>query len=137
MISFDSFWKIPNFLHLTERVHDFGTKIFAQLTAGWGRVFPGSLAERVARSGAEFIAPSLTPLFWKPDIVARAMTTDEVDGLVEALAKSALIAREAQFDGIELHGHEGYLMDQFTSALWNKRTDKYGGDLAGRMHFTL
>ncbi len=137
MISFDSFWKIPNFLQLTERVHDFGTRIFAQLTAGWGRVFPGSLAERAARSGAEFIAPSPTPLFWKPDILARAMTTEEVGGLIEALAKSALIAREAQFDGIELHGHEGYLMDQFTSALWNKRTDKYGGNLAGRMHFVL
>jgi 2-enoate reductase len=136
-ISFDSFWKVANFLQLTERVHDFGTRIFAQLTAGWGRVFPGSLAARAARNGAEFIAPSPTPLFWKPEIMARAMTTDEVDGLVEALAKAALIAREAQFDGIELHGHEGYLMDQFTSALWNKRTDKYGGDLAGRMHFVL
>jgi 2-enoate reductase len=136
-ISFDSFWRIPNFLQLTERVHDFGTRIFAQLTAGWGRVFPGSLAERAAQKGSQFIAPSDTPLFWKPEIMAKAMTTEQVEGLIEALARAALIARESQFDGIELHGHEGYLMDQFTSALWNRRTDKYGGDLTGRMQFVL
>ena len=88
-ISFDSFWKIPNFLQLTERVHDFGTKIFAQLTAGWGRVFPGSLAERAARNGFQFIAPSAMPLFWKPEIMARAMTTEEVEGLVAAIARAA------------------------------------------------
>ena len=136
-ISFDSFWKIPNFLQLTERVHDFGSKIFAQLTAGWGRVFPGSLAERAARNGSQFIAPSAMPLFWKPEIMARAMTTEEIEGLVAAIARAAVIAKESQFDGIELHGHEGYLMDQFTTALWNKRTDKYGGDLMGRMEFVL
>jgi 2-enoate reductase len=48
-----------------------------------------------------------------------------------------VIAKESQFDGIELHGHEGYLMDQFMTALWNKRTDWYGGDLKGRMQFAL
>ena len=40
-------------------------------------------------------------------------------------------------DGIELHGHEGYLFDQFTTALWNHRTDKYGGDLTGRLTFPI
>jgi 2-enoate reductase len=136
-ISFDSFWKIPNFLQLTERVHDFGTKIFAQLTAGWGRVFPGSLAERAARNGFQFVTPSAMPLFWKPEIMAREMTIEEVEKLVANIAQAAVIAKESQFDGIELHGHEGYLMDQFTTALWNKRTDKYGGDLMGRMEFVL
>jgi 2-enoate reductase len=136
-ISFDSFWKVPNFLQLTERVHDFGSKIFAQLTAGWGRVFPGSLAERAARNGFQFVAPSVTPLFWKPEIVAREMTVEEVEKLVANIARAAVIAKESQFDGIELHGHEGYLMDQFTTTLWNKRTDKYGGDLMGRMEFAL
>ena len=77
------------------------------------------------------------PLFWKPEIMARAMTTEEIEGLVAAIARAAVIAKESQFDGIELHGHEGYLMDQFSTALWNKRTDKYGGDLMGRMEFVL
>jgi 2-enoate reductase len=137
MISFDSPWRVPNFVQLTERVHDFGTPIFAQLSAGWGRVFPGSLAGRAAQAGAQFLSPSDTPLFWKPEITARSMTTRQVEGLIAALARAAVIAREAQFDGIELHGHEGYLMDQFTTVLWNKRTDEYGGDLMGRMTFAL
>jgi len=136
-ITFDLQGKIPNFLQLTERVHDFGTKIFAQLTAGWGRVFPGALAERLARTGAQFVAPSRAPLFWRPEIIARGLTTEEVEEMVNAFGNAARIARESKFDGIELHGHEGYLIDQFTTTLWNKRTDKYGGNLTGRMHFPL
>ncbi|MCG6534976.1 MAG: FAD-dependent oxidoreductase, partial [Syntrophales bacterium LBB04] len=84
-----------------------------------------------------FVAVSKGPLFWKPEITARELTTEEVDGLVSSFGKAALIAKLGQFDGIELHGHEGYLMDQFTCALWNKRKDKYGGDLMGRMEFVL
>jgi 2-enoate reductase len=136
-MAFNYFWKVPNFLQLTERVHDFGTKIFAQLTAGFGRVIPGALAEANVRAGLQPIAPSPMPIYWRPGIMARELSTEEVDGLVHALGKAALIARESEFDGVELHGHEGYLMDQFTTALWNKRTDKYGGDLTGRMHFVL
>jgi 2-enoate reductase len=136
-IIFDSPWRVPNFLQLTERVHDFGAKIFPQLTAGWGRVFPGTLAGQLARRGAQFVAASSGPLFWKPEISARELTTEEVDGLVRAFGNAAVIAKQGGFDGIELHGHEGYLMDQFTCALWNKRSDKYGGDLMGRMHFVL
>jgi 2-enoate reductase len=134
IVTFDSSWKIPNFIQLTERVHDCGAKIFAQLTAGFGRVFPGRLLDR---PGLDPIAPSRTPLFWRPDIEAREMTTAEVDALVEAFGNAVLIAKTSQFDGVELHGHEGYLMDQFTTALWNRRTDKYGGDLMGRMNFVL
>jgi 2-enoate reductase len=136
-VTFDSRWKVPNLLQLTERVHDFGTKIFAQLTAGWGRFFPGVLAERQARAGARFVAASESPLFFNPRITARELTTEEVDGFVAAFGNAALLAREGGFDGVELHGHEGYLMDQFTTALWNNRTDKYGGDLMGRMEFPL
>ncbi len=136
-ITFDSHWKVPKFLELTERVHDFGAKIFVQLSAGWGRVFPGTLAEHLACKGAQFVAASGGPLFWKPEIVARELTTGEVDELVRSFGNAAVIAKQAGFDGIELHGHEGYLMDQFATALWNKRTDKYGGDLKGRMHFIL
>jgi 2-enoate reductase len=136
-ITFDSPWQVPNFLQLTERVHDFGTKIFVQLSAGWGRVFPGTLAEQFARKGERFVGASEGPLFWRPAIIARELTTLEVDGLVQAFRNAAVIAKLGGFDGIELHGHEGYLMDQFTTALWNRRTDKYGGDLQGRMCFVL
>lgn len=134
LVTFDSPWRIRNFIQLTERVHDYGAKIFAQITAGFGRVFPRLLADRPK---VQPVAPSSTPLFWRPNIIAREMTTEEVDALVEAFGNAALIAKASQFDGVELHGHEGYLMDQFTTALWNRRTDKYGGDLIGRMNFVL
>lgn len=136
-VTFDSHWKVPNLLQLTERVHDFGSKIFAQLTAGFGRVFPRGLAEAAIHRGIQPVAPSEIPLFWNPKIIAREMRTDEVDGLVNAFGNAAEMAKLGQFDGIELHGHEGYLMDQFTTALWNKRCDKYGGHLMERMHFVL
>ncbi len=135
--AFDSHWKVPNFLQLTERVHDFGSKIFVQLSAGFGRVFPSERVSTLAHHRAQPVAPSEVPLFWNPQIIARELTTEEVDGLVRAFRNAAVIAVDSGFDGIELHGHEGYLMDQFTCALWNRRTDKYGGDLKGRMHFVL
>jgi 2-enoate reductase len=134
MVTFDSFWKVRNFIQLTERVHDYGAKIVAQLQAGFGRVFPGPLADR---PGVQPIAPSPTPLFWRPNIKARELTTEEIGTLIRSFGNAALIAKASDFDGIELNGHEGYLIDQFTSSLWNRRTDKYGGDLMGRMNFVL
>jgi 2-enoate reductase len=137
LVTFDAWWKVRNFIQLTERVHDYGAKIFAQLTAGFGRVFINRLADKAVEAGVQPVAPSPTPLFWRPKIMAREMTTGEIDELVESFGKAALIAKASQFDGVELHGHEGYLMDQFKTVLWNRRTDKYGGDLTGRMNFVL
>jgi 2-enoate reductase len=134
LVTMDADWKVVNFIQLTERVHDYGAKIFAQLTAGFGRVFPPNVIDGAV---SEPIAPSPMPLFWRPDRMARELTTSEIDELVGAFGKAASIVKASQFDGIELHGHEGYLMDQFSTPLWNKRKDKYGGDLTGRMTFVL
>ncbi len=132
--TFDHLIKTRNLKQLTERIHDHNCKIFAQLTAGWGRVYRPSL---VAITGHRPFAPSETPLYWTPDKMAREMTIEEIEGLIDALAHAALVAREGGFDGIELHGHEGYLLDQFKTALWNRRKDSYGGDFWGRMKFPL
>jgi len=134
LVAFDSLWKIRNFRELTERVHDHGAKIFAQLTAGFGRVFPRGLADEFKK---QLIAPSSCSIFGRPDIAAREMSKDEIYSLIKSFGKAAEIAKKSDFDGIELHGHEGYLMDQFTSGLWNKRTDEYGGNIIGRMNFVL
>lgn len=64
---------------------------------------------------------------------ARAMTADEIRALVDAYADGARRAAEAGFDVIELHGAHGYLLGQFLSPLTNRRTDRYGGDLNGRL----
>jgi 2-enoate reductase len=134
LVTFDSLWKIRNFNELTERVHDHGAKIFVQLTAGFGRVLPRGLAEKARE---KLVAPTSSSIFGNPNIIAREMSKIEIESLIKSFGNAAIIAKKSGFDGIELHGHEGYLMDQFTSALWNKRTDEYGGDIAGRMNFVL
>lgn len=115
---------------LTERVHAHGAKIFLQLTMGLGR--SGAPAFLEGRP----VAPSAIPNYWDPKVTCRELTTDEVETIVKRFGESAHIAVESGFDGVEIHAvHEGYLLDQFTIALFNRRNDKYGGDLKGR--FTL
>lgn len=65
----------------------------------------------------------------------RALTADEIKSLVDAYAEGARRAVEAGFDVIELHGAHGYLLGQFLSPLTNRRTDRYGGDVNGRLTF--
>lgn len=128
----DSTYKTFTLKHLNERVHDQGTKIFIQLSAGFGRVLPPAAA-RIRQP----IAPSKTPLYWRPKITAREMREKEIQQLIDNIGSAAKLAKASRFDGIELHAHEGYMMDQFTAALWNRRKDRYGGDLKGRMNFSL
>ena len=62
------------------------------------------------------------------------MTIDEIKELIAFFVACAVVAKESKFDGVEIHAvHEGYLLDQFAIALYNKRTDEYGGDLRGRL----
>jgi len=118
---------------LADAVHDYGAKIAVQLTAGQGRVtFP----DYVRKEGIA-VAPSTLPSFWNPNVMARELTLEEIERLVQAFESAAEIVSQAGIDAIELHGHEGYLFDQFKTALWNKRTDKYGGDLEGRLRFSM
>ena len=67
----------------------------------------------------------------------RMLEKTELEGLVEAYAAAAERAVKAGFDGVELHGAHGYLLNQFFTPLLNKRDDKYGGSLEGRMRFPL
>lgn len=113
---------------LVEHVHAFGAKIFIQITLGLGRSgAPGFL-------DGEPVAPSAIPNYWDPSVTCRELTTKEVERMVKRFGEAAHIAIEAGFDGMEIHAvHEGYLLDQFTIAMFNRRTDKYGGDLRGRL----
>ena len=118
---------------LTDRVHAFDTKIFVQLTAGLGRsAMPAMIHDR------KFVAPSTISNRWNPRIECRELTTEEVEQLVEQFGVSAAIAKKCGYDGVEVHAvHEGYLLDCFAMSLFNKRTDKYGGDLNGRLRFAI
>jgi 2-enoate reductase len=122
---------LRSFGEMSEAVHALGTKIFVQLTAGFGRVAP------LPMTGEKPISASAVPHYYEPSVTCRPMTTGEVESIVEAFGEAAAILAFAGVDGIELHGHEGYLFDQFTTAIWNRRTDKYGGDLKGRLTFPI
>lgn len=121
------------FGELAESVHYFGTKIFTQLTAGFGRVIGGRFIE----AGVSPVGASAIQAYWRPQVTMRALTTLEVEKIVRAFGIAAEIVATADIDGIELHGHEGYLFDQFTTTIWNKRTDKYGGNLEDRLRFPI
>ena len=123
---------------LASALHDYDCKLSLQLTAGHGRV-----ASPKFRSGGmnnlpvQAIGPSVVPCFWNPAEKTRELSLEEIEQLVSDFKFAAQIAVSAGVDAIELHGHEGYLFDQFTTALWNKRTDKYGGSTEKRLRFAL
>ena len=79
------------------------------------------IGERVPISSSE------NPSFYNPDMICRALTIDEIEEMMEHWKVAALNAVRMGFDGIQIHAHAGYLMDQFMSEIWNHRTDKYGG----------
>ncbi|MFC2122950.1 2-enoate reductase, partial [Bacteroidota bacterium] len=112
-------------------IHDHGAKVCIQLTAGVGRV-----ASPEYLSDGETVAPSPLPCYWDPSRIARELTVEEIEQLVQSFEFGASVLRDSGIDAVELHGHEGYLFDQFMTPLWNKRTDKYGGDLNGRLRFS-
>ena len=81
------------------------------------------------------VAPSPLPHRWL-DKTCREMTRDEIRHIVKQFGEGAYNAKRAGFDGVQIHAvHEGYLIDQFAIALFNRRTDEYGGSLENRLRF--
>ncbi|MDD3403401.1 MAG: FAD-dependent oxidoreductase [Hespellia sp.] len=116
---------------LTDRIHKAGSKIFLQLSGGSGRTLPMMVAE-----GEPIAASDDMPNVWDPSIKHRGLTKDEIQFYIDSFAHGAKLAKEAGFDGVEIHAiHEGYLIDQFTIAFFNRRMDEYGGNLEGRLLF--
>ena len=115
---------------LTERVHAYDARMFLQLSAGFGRVSIPSIVGQTA------VGPSPIPHRWLPGVVCRELTHVEVRTFIRKFAESAEIAQKAGFDGVEVHAvHEGYLLDQFAIAMFNQRSDEYGGSLENRLRF--
>ncbi len=113
---------------MVEDIHTYGCKIFLQLSAGLGR------AGYSPWISSHPIAPSAIPNYWDPDLRCRALELEEITFLVERLGEGAFQAQKAGFDGVEIHAiHEGHLLDQFALALFNERSDRYGGDLEARL----
>lgn len=126
----DSFQHVERLHFLADRVHHYGAKLCVQISAGLGRV----------GASDPFTAPSsssATHSFWFPDLVCKPLTVDEIQDIVTRIGYSAQLAMQAGADCVELHAYGGYLLDQFQASIWNLRDDEYGGDLSGRMKFTL
>lgn len=117
---------------LAENIHDYGAKVAVQFMPGAGRHVR---LEILKYAGA--VAASPLPAFWDPSVTARELTTEEAERLTHAFQFSAEVVRGAGIDAIEINAHGGYIVDGFLTGLWNKRTDKYGGDLEGRLTFLL
>lgn len=124
---------LPYFAEMANQIHSFGGRLFVQLSAGPGRVTPPD----VVHSGVTPVSASDNECFYVPGVRCRALETDEVVSIVSAFGEMAKLVRMAGIDGIEVHGHEGYLIDQFTTSIWNRRSDRYGGDLRGRLTFPI
>jgi N-ethylmaleimide reductase len=124
---------------ITDAVHRAGSKIFAQL---W---HVGRVSHPDFHGGALPVAPSALPVEGEAFttkgrtklVTPRALEIDELPGIVATFRAGAENAKAAGFDGVELHGANGYLLDQFLRDGSNRRTDAYGGSIENRARFPL
>ncbi|RSO07756.1 alkene reductase [Streptomyces sp. WAC 05379] len=123
---------------VTDAVHTNGGRIFAQIMHG-GRVsHPDTTGMRpVGPSAVAAVGEVFTPSGRQPAPTPRALDTAEVPEHVRSYADASRRAVEAGFDGVELHGANGYLISQFLSSNANLRTDRYGGSVANRIRFAV
>jgi len=128
---------------LADSLHRYDCKLSIQLTAGFGRVVPAFLAPEWWTDDPlppehQPVSASINNNHYLPDrrkFDSRALTTHEAAAHAQAFGLAARRAREGGADCVELHGHEGYLLDQFMTGLWNRREDRYGGSREKRLTF--
>lgn len=129
---------------VTAAVHAKGGRIFSQL---W---HTGRSSHVDVTGGIQPVSASVDPGYWESEehllstpsgwtqpSPHRALEVSEIKAIVEDYRKAAARAKEAGFDGVELHGANGYLMDQFLQDVSNKRTDEYGGSIENRARLYL
>lgn len=146
-ISDDRF--IPGLRKLTDRVHAHGAKIATQLHHGgfvagysharWGHPLWGPAVPPAAKGNFTdyFLMEELAGLAGMKMPELKILEQEDIDVAVQQFAQGARRAKEAGFDGVEIHGGHGYLLSSFTSPYTNTRTDKYGGSLENRLRLTL
>jgi N-ethylmaleimide reductase len=127
---------MTSWLPLTDAVHAAGGRIFAQLLH-CGRVSHPSLqpggAIPVAPSAIRPAGQAVTYAGMQDFVTPRELAIDELPGIVAQFRQSAALAKRAGFDGVEVHGANGYLLDQFLRDGSNQRRDAYGGSIGNRM----
>jgi len=131
--------QVAGWRHVTRSVHAAGGRMFAQL---WhvGRISAPMFLDGALPVAPSAIAPAGHVSNVRPKqayVTPRALETAEIPGIVEAYRKAAMNAQMAGFDGVEIHGANGYLLDQFLQDSTNKRTDNYGGPVQNRARLML
>jgi len=123
---------------VSDAVHREGGRIIVQLSHV-GRLSHSDFhgLPPVAPSAVPPVGFIRTPKGLKPYETPWVPSTVEVSGIVDEFGRAAASAREAGFDGVEIHGASGFLIDQFMQSGSNERTDKYGGTLENRLRFAL
>jgi len=131
--------QVEGWKRVVQSVHNAGGRMLLQL---W---HVGRISDPMFLNGALPVAPSaiapaghlslVRPL--KPFVTPRALALEEIPGIIEAYRKGAENARLAGFDGVEIHGANGYLLDQFLQDKTNHRTDAYGGPIENRARLML
>ena len=124
---------------IVKAVHDKGGRIFAQI---WhvGRISDPTFLKGQLPVAPSAIAASGHVSLLRPEkafVTPRALELDEISGIIEAFRRGAQNAQSAGFDGVEIHGANGYLLDQFLQDGTNHRTDAYGGSIENRARLHL
>ncbi len=127
---------------LMDEVHSCGSRLFMQISVGLGRNFPVS---KEIYENYDKLNPSMQldlvhassdeglPNRWVNNLKTRQLSRENIQQLVEEMAKAAYLCKQNGIDGIDVHAvHEGYLLDQFATKYTNHRTDEYGGSLENR-----
>ena len=127
----DYFFVLTYTTKITDSVHANGSYIFLQLWA-LGRVADPAILKQ--EGGFDLVAPSPISL---DNNVPRELTVAEIKEYVQLYSKAASNAIKAGFDGVEIHGANGYLLDQFLQTVSNERADEYGGSVDNRVRFPL
>jgi N-ethylmaleimide reductase len=131
--------QIRGWQRVTDEVHEAGGRIYCQL---WhvGRISHPSFHNGelpVAPSAIRPAGEAFTHEGLRPFETPRALETEEIPGIVEQFRQGAENAKRAGFDGVEVHGANGYLLDQFLQSGTNQRTDRYGGSVENRARLLL
>jgi N-ethylmaleimide reductase len=130
--------QIESWKKVTARVHEKDGKIFLQIFHTGRIALPDFLpngATPVAPSAVKAAGQNYTDAGMKDFVEPRELTIDEIKSVVQDYAAAAKNAIDAGFDGVEIHGANGYLIQQFLSTNVNLRTDEYGGSIENRSRF--
>lgn len=149
---------VPGLAEIVETIHAFDSKVFIQLSIGFGRqghshdheappapsaipyqpeleLLPDKIRKYI-EANPHFLNPRIPNVGMNPQM-PREMSREEIRSEIDEFGRSCVLALVAGFDGIELHAPHGYLEHQFLSPRSNKRTDEYGGSLENRMRFVM